>query len=152
MMDDMLREMMELQKRMDRMMEEMFREFSASPSRSERSQDFGYADIFREPKTDILEDDKEYVIITEIPGVDKKDIKVNVDGNVLKISAESKKEDYQKDKNLLRKERSLTKYYRTFVLPDYVDPKKAKATYKNGVLTIRFPKVKEKSGINIKVD
>lgn len=150
MIDDVLKEMVELQKRMDRMMEEMFREFSEIRSTGAGA---GFAEgLVREPKTDILEDDKEYVIITEIPGVDKKDIRVNVDGNILRISAESKREEYQKKKNLVRKERSVTKFYRTFMLPDYVDPKKAKATYKNGVLTIRFPKVKGKSGISIRVD
>lgn len=148
MIDDMLKEMMELQRKMDKMMERMFREFSEEKYVLPRYE----TELTREPKTDILEDDKEYIIITEIPGVDKKDIKVNVDGNLLKISAESKREDYQKNKNLLRRERTITKFYRSFMLPDYIDPKKAKATYKNGVLTIRFPKVKSKTGINIKVE
>ncbi len=90
----------------------------------------------REPIADVIEKDDEIRVVAELPGVDKNNIKVNVDGNTLTIQAQSE------DK----------KYYKEIELPAPVDENSAKATYKNGVLEVVLKKVKKSSGKEIKVE
>ena len=79
-----------------------------------------------------------------MPGVDKKDIKVNVTKDSIEIKAEKKKEVKEEDKKkgMFRHERSFAGFYRSFALPNNVDADKANAEYKDGVLKITVPKLK----------
>ena len=92
-------------------------------------------------RLDINEDDKAYRIKAEIPGVDKQDIDVSVDGNQVSISAEVKRESKKKDgEKEVCSERYYGQVYRAFSLPADVDSGKAEARYENGVLTMTLPK------------
>ncbi len=92
-----------------------------------------------DPLTDIVEEDDKIKVVVDMPGVEKEDIKVYVseDGKTLTIDAKGKDR----------------KYHKEIRLPAAVDPNKAKATYKNGVLSVELEKVeKKKRGFEIKID
>lgn len=109
---------------------------------------------FREtyPKIDMKETEKEFIINAEIPGVDKKDIKLEVQDNLLTISFEKKQEKDEKDRGWRIIERSYGKFSRTISLPQPVKSENAKASYKDGVLKITLPKQKETKTNEIKID
>ncbi|MEX0958117.1 MAG: Hsp20/alpha crystallin family protein [Burkholderiales bacterium] len=92
-------------------------------------------------RMDVKEDDKAYVVHAEIPGVQKDEISVTIDGNQVAISAEVKrqKEDKQGEK-VVRSERYYGKVYRAFSLAQEVDESGAGAKYNNGVLELTLPK------------
>lgn len=92
------------------------------------------------PAVDISEDEKEYLIKTEIPEVDKKDVKVPVDEGVLTVQGERKKETEEKGKRFHRVERSYGTFLRSFRLPDDVADDKVKAEFKDGMLLVHLPK------------
>lgn len=85
-----------------------------------------------------------YEIELAVPGAEKGDFKVNVEGNQLTISAEKKIENKTEDpeKKYLRKEFGYTSFRRTFTLPDNVNANGINATHNNGVLTVVLPKIK----------
>jgi len=92
-------------------------------------------------RVDINEDDKAYRVKAEIPGVDKKDIDVSVDGSQVSISAEVKRESKKKEgEKEVCSERYYGQVYRSFSLPTNVDSSKSEARYENGVLTMTLPK------------
>lgn len=92
-------------------------------------------------RIDVNEDDKAYNVKAELPGVDKKDIDVSVDGNQVSISAEVKRETTRKqDEKEIYTERYYGKVYRSFSLPSDLDSTKAEAQYDKGVLTLTLPK------------
>lgn len=92
-------------------------------------------------KMDLIENEKSYVVRAEIPGVNKEDIKVAVDGNMVSISAEiaQEKEEKQGEKVLCR-ERYQGSSYRSFTLSGNVDEENTQAKYENGVLELTLPK------------
>jgi HSP20 family protein len=98
-------------------------------------------DVAPQIKIDLTENDKSYSMRAEIPGVKKEDIKVQVDGNRVSISAESKQEKEEKkgDKVICRECYQGTSY-RSFTLDSDVDEAKAEAKYDNGVLELTLPK------------
>lgn len=90
---------------------------------------------------DIKEDEKSYVIAADLPGVKKDDIAVEIDGDVVTISAEVKRETEVKEgTRVLRTERTYGKALRRFQLGQTVDEGKAEAKYVDGVLTLTLPK------------
>lgn len=89
------------------------------------------------------ETDKELTVHAELPGVDKQDIQVNVQGNVLSIAAESKKDDTRDDKGWRVRERSYGKYERRLMLPKGVDSDAIAANYQDGVLELVIAKKQE---------
>ena len=100
-------------------------------------------DLPAEPeiKMDVSEDDKAYHVKAEVPGVKKEDIHVAVDGNVVSISAEVKKEtEEKKGENVLRTERYYGMQSRSFTLMHEVDQSKAEAKCNNGILELTLPK------------
>ena len=98
-------------------------------------------------KIDVTENDKEYRILAELPGVRKEDISVTTDGNEVAISAEVKNEKDVKDKEgtVLRSERHYGKVYRAFTLGQEVDQAGAHAKYSDGVLELTLPKAATES-------
>jgi len=167
------RNLNEMMKDMDRMMEEMFQEFANVPDELVRErelpdgttfrqigpfvwgrsvtvgpdgkpviQDFGNIKptkrlqpgkaLFdlkkeREPLVDVLNGEKEITVIAELPGVDKNDISINSTENTLDLVVNAKERKYRKELNLSEK----------------VDPKSAKASYKNGILQVTLKKLEE---------
>lgn len=92
-------------------------------------------------RIDVTEDDKTYTVKAEIPGVQKSDIKVSVDGNQVSISAEVKKENEEKEGNkVIRSERYYGKVSRSFSLAQEVEQSTALAKYSDGVLELTLPK------------
>jgi HSP20 family protein len=92
-------------------------------------------------RVDVRESEKDYVIHAEIPGVKKEDIQVNIEGNQVSISAETKAEkEEKKDEKVLRSERYVGKVARSFTLAHDIDEAKAQAKYSDGVLELMLPK------------
>ena len=103
------------------------------------------------PSVDFSETAKEIIVNAEIPGVEAKEIDVNLKGNVLTIKGERKRELEEKEENFHRIERSYGSFYRSLRLPSEVDGEKIKATYKEGVLRITMPKTKKEAGKKIEI-
>lgn len=92
------------------------------------------------PKMDATETDKEFELTFELPGLEEKDVEVNVADNILTIRGEKKAEKEQKDKNYRVVERSFGSFARSVELPDGIDPDAIKATITKGVLKVTVPK------------
>lgn len=103
------------------------------------------------PSVDVSETAKEIIVKVEIPGVEAKEIDVSLDGNVLTIKGERKREHEERDENFHRIERSYGSFYRSLQLPAEVEGDKIKATYKKGVLKVTLPKSKKAAGKKIEV-
>jgi len=95
-----------------------------------------------ETSCDVIDEGKQLRIKLNVPGVQKKDIKLNVTDNSLEVSAQHKEESEEKKKNYLKKERSQISYYRTLPLSEKVVSGKTKAKLVDGVLDITLPKSK----------
>ena len=92
-------------------------------------------------KIDLKENDKTYTVHAEIPGVNKEDIKVEVDGNRVSISAEAKKEKEEKEgERVICRECYQGSSYRSFTLNSAIDEAKTEAKYKDGILELTLPK------------
>lgn len=91
-------------------------------------------------KVDVKEDDKAYTVHAEIPGVKKDDIRVDVNGDQVSISAEVKQEKEEKGEKMLHSERYYGMVSRSFSLPTDVDEKGTVAKYTDGVLDLTLPK------------
>src|SRR3974390_2826240 len=92
------------------------------------------------PSMDVTETDKEIEITAELPGLEEKDVQVNVADNVLTIKGEKKSEKGEKDKNYRVFERSYGSFSRTLDLPAGINPDTIKASLSNGVLKVTVPK------------
>jgi HSP20 family protein len=92
---------------------------------------------------DIYEDNGNVVVKAELPGMEKKDLNVEIAGDVLTISGEKKKEEKIEEKNYYRMERSTGAFSRSFGLPTSVQTEKIKAHFKDGVLEVIIPKTEE---------
>ena len=95
------------------------------------------------PLVDIAEDSNGYLIKVELPGVDKKDVRVSVEKGVLSISGDRHQEHDEKKGKIHRIERSYGAFRRSFSVPEDADSAKIAADYKNGILTLHLPKVPE---------
>ena len=92
------------------------------------------------PVVDIFDNDSDIVIKAELPGVDKKDIVVDVKDRVLTLKGERSLENEVEEENYYRRERTYGKFERSFTLPENVKSEDIKADYKDGVLRIDIPK------------
>ena len=95
------------------------------------------------PAVDVYEDENQWVISAELPGMDMKDIDVKIEDETLKISGERKLEHEDKRENYHRVERVYGSFYRAFTLPRTVDTEKVKAHYEKGILRVTLPKREE---------
>jgi HSP20 family molecular chaperone IbpA len=96
-----------------------------------------------EPSIDISESNKAYKIRTELPGVEDKDIEVYVNDDYLTIKGKKSEERSESDERCVVRERSYGSFQRVLKLPELASSDKAKALFKNGVLTIEVPKKHE---------
>ena len=96
------------------------------------------------PTVDLYEKDDNFVIKAELPGVDKKDITIDLKDRILTLSGERSYDNEVKEENYYRRERSYGKFQRAFTLPADVDSDKIKAEFKDGVLQVEVPKPEEK--------
>jgi HSP20 family protein len=103
------------------------------------------------PAVDVYEEDNAIVIKAELPGIDKKDIEVELNDGVLTLKGERNYENEVKEDNYYRKERAYGKFHRAFTLPEGLDPEKVEAAFKDGVLKVTVPKPEEKQSRKISV-
>lgn len=92
---------------------------------------------------DVVETPEEYRVEAELPGVDEKDVRVTLTGDVLSIEGEKKSEQRAESEGSLRRERSFGRFQRSLTLPAEVDREKVDASFEKGVLTVRLPKTRE---------
>lgn len=94
-------------------------------------------------KVDIAETEDEYEISAELPGIDEKDIELDVSDGMLTLRAEKREEREEKKKNYHLTERSYGSVRRSFRVPEGVDVDRIKADFSKGVLKVKLPKTKE---------
>ncbi len=131
-------------KRMQEYMEQMMRAFPALENR--------YVSDTLSPLTDVAEEDNKVIVTTDLPGIDKENVELNLRDNLLVISAQKGKEEETEKEGYLRKERSFMRYYREIPLPDNVTEDGATAQLKNGVLTVTLPKTKDVTEKRIQIE
>jgi HSP20 family protein len=103
-------------------------------------------------KMDLSESDTAYTVRAEIPGVKKDDVKVQIDGKRVSISAETKQEKEEKEgERVICRECHQGSAYRSFSLGSDVDETKAEAKYENGTLELTLPKKEGKTSKRIEV-
>lgn len=90
---------------------------------------------------EVEEMDKEIVVRLEVPGMEKEDFSITVEGNTLYLSGEKRYERQTRNSTYHVMERAYGAFQRTIPLPHNIDADRAQASYKNGVLSIRMPKV-----------
>lgn len=123
------RELDRLQREMDRLFDEF------SPRRLRTAPAF--------PAMNVWADEESVVVTAELPGLESKDIEVNVLNGTLTLRGERKPEELPEGARVHRQERGYGRFARTLELPYKVDVDKVKATFKNGVLQITLPRAEE---------
>ncbi len=97
----------------------------------------------RQPLVDVIDNKNQIKVIAEMPGLNKNDIKVTVDRNMVEIKAEKKKHSKVDKKNLYKEERHYSGFYKALTLPHPINPNKVKTKFEKGILTLTMPKTKE---------
>ena len=92
------------------------------------------------PTCDVVETKDEIVIKAELPGIDEKDVDLEVEDNALTIRGERNAEKETEENDYRRVERSYGSFLRSFTLPPNVEPEKISATFANGLLQVHLPK------------
>ena len=135
-----------------RMHDDLDRLFSSVWRSQDDNGDFFPSDLT--PAVDIYEEKDNLVIKADMPGIDSKDLDINITGDTLTIKGQKQKEEETKEKGYYRKERIFGSFQRSIVLPSTVNPDKVEASCKNGVLEITLPKKEEAKPkqISVKVD
>ena len=95
------------------------------------------------PDVDITETDKEFRVTAELPGMDEKDLEVTYLQGGLTIKGEKREEHEQEGRDFYHSERQFGAFERTIPLPSDINPDKARASFKRGVLSISLPKTEE---------
>ncbi|MCH7657523.1 MAG: Hsp20/alpha crystallin family protein [Bacteroidetes bacterium] len=107
----------------------------------------GYCDDYKAiPEANIFEDENKYQIELAVPGLEKTDIKVEIDKNILKIHHKSSEKKENENHAYSRREFRYNEFTRTFIIPESVDDSKVKAKYQNGILILELAK-KQKSKV-----
>jgi HSP20 family protein len=103
------------------------------------------------PRVDIAEENGNYEISADLPGLNKNDIKIEVHNNVLTLRGEKKVEKEEKEKTYRLAERHYGEFVRTFSLPDNVDKDAIEAVFTDGVLKLTIPKTEQPKPKQIEV-
>lgn len=139
---DLSRDLTDIQTQMNR----LFDNFVGQPTSS------GLAERVWAPAADMYETKNEVVITAELPGLSEKDIHLSITGDLLTIQGERQWIGDVQDASHYRRERWFGKFERTFSLPMPVESGQIKATYRDGVLTVKLPKVEEIKPKEIKIE
>jgi HSP20 family protein len=137
---DLSSEFVNMQKEIDRMFER-FRGGSADPSVA--------TDLW--PSVDIVENENDFVVNVELPGVRREDVKITVNEGVLTVKGEKKQEREVKEDQYRRVERSFGGFERSFTLPTTAQSDRIGANFANGVLSITIPKAEQAKSREIEV-
>ncbi len=92
------------------------------------------------PAVNIIDNKENYLISLAIPGMEKKDFNIDIEGNMLTVSCEKEETKEEKDKAYSRKEYNYNSFSRSFNLPEEVIQEQINAVYDNGILNITLPK------------
>jgi len=103
------------------------------------------------PKTDISENENEFLVRAEVPGIDKKDIDITLSDGLLTIKGEKKFENEEKNENYHRRESSYGSFTRSFQLSSEIENDGIEANYRDGVLKITLPKAEAAAPKKIEV-
>lgn len=103
------------------------------------------------PAFDITENEKEYVVTAELPGIDAKELDITYTDGVLTVKGEKKQENEEKGDNFHRIERRYGSFHRSFRIPGEVKSDKVDANFKDGVLKLTLPKAEESKPKKIEV-
>lgn len=95
------------------------------------------------PAVNVTDSNEAYVIAIAVPGLKKEDLNIDVEGNLITISAEISEDKEENTKMFTREEYNYSCFSRTFTLPDEVKKEKIDAEYKDGILKIHLPKTEE---------
>jgi HSP20 family protein len=136
------RSLSEIQSEMNRMFDSVF----GSPAASTPGERMWT------PLCDVRETKDDVIVAFELPGMNEKDVNVSINGDLLTVRGERRWEDTGKDDTYHRFERVYGKFERAVDLPVPVQPDKVKATYRDGVLTVKLPKSEELKPREIKID
>ena len=126
--------------------EEMNRMFDTSLRRQGGPFDGAFS-----PAIDVVEEQDNFLVKVDLPGLSKDDVSVTIQDNFLTIKGERKYDAEKKDSNYYHRERVYGSFTRTIELPAHVDAGKIQATFRNGVLHVTLPKTEEAKPKEIKV-
>ena len=104
------------------------------------------------PSVDVKEEDDQVIVAAELPGIDQKDIDVEVTQDSVRIAGEKRKEQKKEEKGYYHRETSYGAFERIIELPAAVDEDKAEAEFSKGVLTIKLPKSEQARSKRKKVE
>ena len=105
----------------------------------------------RPPSLDIVDRENDIIARAELPGVDKDDLEINISDRSLTIKGETKHKEDKVEGDIHRREIRRGSFMRTVTLPDAVDGRKTKASYKDGVLELKMPKLKRSKKHSVKI-
>lgn len=129
-----------IRREVDRIFDDFFRGLGASPLGSGAALPTWSEDGWLKPSVDIASTDREYTINVELPGVDEKDVQVEVTGDTLRIRGEKRQEKEQSGRDYYAVERSYGSFRRALCLPEDANADGLSAMLKNGVLTVNVPR------------
>ena len=118
--------------------------FSAEPFLSTRERALS-------PRIDVIDKPNEFIVKAEIPGVDKKDLDIEIGDDYITLKGEKKEAEEHKEEDYYYKESFHGKFLREIALPQKIKSDAAKATYENGILKISVPKAEESKAKKIQV-
>lgn len=135
------------QQEMNRLFDDFFKGFGLRPSPEAAGALGPFA-----PQVDMTEDDKSIKVTAELPGIDEKDIDINLSRDALTIKGEKREEKEQKGEQSYYAERSYGSFTRVIPLPSEVNPDKAEANFSKGVLIVTMPKMHEEKKEQKKIE
>jgi HSP20 family protein len=118
-------------------MNDFFQEFPTAVTKTVRE------DVLHFPPVNIHEDEQSYTLSMAAPGYEKTDFNVEMNDNILTISAEKKAEQKEETSKTIRREFSYKSFKRSFTIDEKIDKDNIQAKYENGVLTLQLPKKME---------
>jgi len=129
--------------RMTRFFDDVIRTFDEFPSFGRRLSTLFKDEIGGEfvPRVDMREDETNFVVTADLPGMNKDDVTVDVTAQMVTLHGDKKREREDKREGYHMVERSFGEFTRTLRLPHEIDPDKASAIFKDGVLTMALPKM-----------
>ena len=126
-----------LSKSFDGLMNELFNELPATFGKTMREDVLGF------PPVNIIEKTDFYQLQVSVPGFDKNDFNVKMEGNTLTVSAQQKGETKSETDKFIRKEFGLKSFKRTFTVDEKIDVANISGKYENGILNVGLPKKEE---------
>lgn len=146
------REINQLQRRINEIFDDFFSSTSSLSGWTHPSTNLAKFEQEFSPTCDVHENDREYLMSFDLPGVKKDEVKIEVYGNQLTISGERKREQKEESKGRLNSDRFYGSFFRSFFLPSEVNADLAEAHFENGVLKITLPKMEKNNSKQIPIN